>query len=153
MQVRLERDELHALPSRQLRQGLAEHQRLEMLGLLMRREGGVVGEQLAEEEYRIPDQAALQCDQGNTERSRSGQHSLVERRQLDSLATIAQKLERRQMQRVECAHRNRKRLQRLRENRWGQLDQCHATDQNSRFLPVRASKAAGVNPVPHLVFE
>src|SRR3989337_1691180 len=53
---------------------------------------------------------------------------LVVARQLDPLAASAQEVERRQMQRVECAYRHGKRLHGAAEHRRHQLKQGDAAD-------------------------
>ena len=49
----LQRRELHALAARELRQSLADDQRLERVRLLVRRKSGIIGEQLIEEEDAV----------------------------------------------------------------------------------------------------
>jgi Phosphoenolpyruvate phosphomutase len=69
----LERRELHALAARELRQSLADDQRLERVRLLVRRKSGIIGEQLIEEEDAVVRRGPVRPEQ---ERTRLGLHCL-----------------------------------------------------------------------------
>src|SRR5882757_922250 len=68
-----ERRELHALAARELRQSLADDQRLERVRLLVRRKSGIISEQLIEEEDAVVRRGPVRPEQ---ERTRLGLHCL-----------------------------------------------------------------------------
>ena len=66
-----ERRELHALAARELRQSLADDQRLECVRLLVRRKSGIIGEQLIEEEDAVVRRGPVRPEQERTRRRAS----------------------------------------------------------------------------------
>ena len=89
---------------------------------------------------------------GNVERTRGRQHARVEARQLDIDAVLAQELDRGEMQSVERADGDRKRLKRAGETLGTEFEKVDAAEQLPHRL-VRARKPAGVDSIPDLVFE
>jgi hypothetical protein len=57
------------------------------------------------------------------------------------------------MHRIERAQRERKRLQRSREDMRRELDQRHTADDGSGLLAMRSAWSAGMNPNPQLILE
>jgi hypothetical protein len=72
-----ERRELHALAARELRQSVADDQRLERVRLLVRCKSGIIGEQLIEEEDAVVRRGPVRPEQ---ERTRLGLASAMQRR-------------------------------------------------------------------------
>jgi hypothetical protein len=89
----------------------------------------------------------------NAERPRSGEQPLVVAGELHGLPARADELDRREMQGVKRADRDRKGIEGAREDRRSEVQQRYAGNQAAGLFSVRASEAIGVNAIENLVFE
>jgi len=79
--------------------------------------------------------------------------TIVVGRQINRLVTRSQKLDRREMKRVECADRNGKGIERACQNRRSEFDQRDASQQGSHFLAMGPTETTRMYAGPHLVFQ
>ena len=85
--------------------------------------------------------------------SRRSEQTLVIGRKLDDLATCPKEFDRRQMKGIERPHGDGKRIKSAGEDRRGKFDQCHAANEASRLLGVRAPQSMGMQARPCFVLK
>ena len=78
-------------------------------------------------------------DRGNwdAERLRCAHQTIIVACQFDHLTMPEEKRDRGEMQRIECPHWNRKRVERPLQDRCGKLDQGDALNEGTRFFAMR----------------
>jgi hypothetical protein len=85
--------------------------------------------------------------------ARGREEALVVARQFDHLAVRAQIIDRREMQRVERAHKHRKRFDGAGEDVRCQVDVRNAGQQCTRVVSEGRGRFQRVDPVPDLVLK
>src|ERR1700737_1284495 len=89
-------------------------------------------------EIRMQACAKLKRGYGNVERTRGREHPFIEACQAQRLPAAVEELEGREVKRVERSDRRRKRLERPREDRRRQFEECDATEKRPDRLGVGA---------------